>query len=85
MYLTHNSDESNSGSINYKKTQQYISYLYLNICSTCTIQNNFAFTEGKSCFPSMSKIKLENGKIIPMSELQTGDRVQTGKYIYIYI
>ena len=31
-----------------------------------------------SCFPSMATIKLENGKIITMSELQKGDKVQIG-------
>ena len=30
------------------------------------------------CFPSKTKIKLENGKIVTMSELQKGDKVQTG-------
>ena len=30
------------------------------------------------CFPSNTKIKLENGKIVTMSQLQNGDKVQTG-------
>ena len=30
------------------------------------------------CFPSTAKVTLENGKSIKMSELQVGDRVQTG-------
>ena len=30
------------------------------------------------CFPSTAKVKLENDKSIMMSELQIGDRVQTG-------
>ena len=34
---------------------------------------------GKSCFPSQTKIRLENGEIVTMSELQEGDKVQTGK------
>ena len=31
-----------------------------------------------SCFPSTARVSLENGKSLTMSELQTGDRVQTG-------
>ena len=31
-----------------------------------------------SCFPAVSKVYLENGKSVTMSELQIGDRVQTG-------
>ena len=31
------------------------------------------------CFPSVAKTKLKNGKLVPMSELQIGDKVQTGK------
>ena len=30
------------------------------------------------CFPSAGKVKLENGKVVQMSELQVGDKVQTG-------
>ena len=33
-----------------------------------------------SCFPSIAKVKLQNGKSITMSELQIGDQVQTGVY-----
>ena len=44
-------------------TQAYVVYLY--------------FLD-KSCFPSQTKIKLENGEIVTMSELQEGDKVQTG-------
>ena len=32
-----------------------------------------------SCFPSTSKVNLESGKSVTMSELQLGDRVKTGK------
>ena len=32
----------------------------------------------ENCFPSAANVLLENGKTITMSELQTGDRVQTG-------
>ena len=31
-----------------------------------------------TCFPSASKVTLENGKLVTMSELKTGDKVQTG-------
>ena len=30
------------------------------------------------CFPSSSKVNLENGKSVPMSDLQLGDQVKTG-------
>ena len=30
------------------------------------------------CFPSMAKVKLENGKTVAMSELQKGDIVHSG-------
>ena len=32
----------------------------------------------KECFPSTAQLILENGKSVAMSELQVGDRVQTG-------
>ena len=32
----------------------------------------------KKCFPGSASIKLENGRSVRMSELQVGDRVQTG-------
>ena len=41
----------------------------LNCCS-CSSSDN--------CFPATSKVKLMNGKSVPMSELQVGDEVQTG-------
>ena len=31
-----------------------------------------------ACFPAMAKVKLENGKIVTMSKLQKGDKVQIG-------
>ena len=37
----------------------------------------------KSCFPSQTKIRLENGEIVTMSELQEGDKVQTGKKLQV--
>ena len=41
---------------------------------TCNIAH---FTE-RGCFPSNTKIKLGNGQIVMMSDLQKGDKVQTG-------
>ena len=38
-------------------------------------------SRGRGCFRSMAKIKLENGHLVTMSELQIGDRVQTGREI----
>ena len=32
-----------------------------------------------ACFPSTVRVSLENGKSVTMSELQVGDKVQTGK------
>ena len=32
----------------------------------------------KGCFPSSVKVRLEDGKSVAMSDLQIGDRVQTG-------
>ena len=34
--------------------------------------------ETKGCFPSNIKLRLEDGNSVVMSELQVGDRVQTG-------
>ena len=31
-----------------------------------------------SCFPSFAKVGIENGKVIAMSDLQLGDRIETG-------
>ena len=33
---------------------------------------------GSTCFPGTARLTLENGKAVSMSELQVGDRVQTG-------
>ena len=38
---------------------------------------------GTTCFPSTSKVKLGNGKVVTMSELQLGDQVQTGNGFFI--
>ena len=32
----------------------------------------------EACFPSTAKLSLGNGKTVAMSELQVGDRIQTG-------
>ena len=37
--------------------------------------------ESSSCFPSMAKVKFENGNSVMMSELQIGDKIQTGSDI----
>ena len=39
----------------------------------------------KCCFPATGRLILENGKSITMSELQVGDRVQTGISILCHI
>ena len=33
---------------------------------------------GGFCFPAMARVKVENGYSMTISELQTGDQVQTG-------
>ena len=43
-------------------------------CKSCSI-----------CFPGIARLNLENGKSITMSELQVGDRVQTGIGILCHI
>ena len=35
-------------------------------------------SSSRGCFPSSFKVSLENGDSVTMSELQIGDRVQTG-------
>ena len=34
--------------------------------------------KSSSCFPSFAKVMIENGKMITMSDLQLGDRLETG-------
>ena len=41
-------------------------------CCDCTVV--------PKCFPTAAKVRLENGKMVKMSELQTGDRVQTNRH-----
>ena len=45
----------------------------------------FFFEAGRSCFPSTATVKVENGKSLAMSELQIGDKVQTGISIKKFI
>ena len=33
---------------------------------------------GSKCFPSLVRVKLQDGRLVKMSELQIGDQVQTG-------
>ena len=40
------------------------------------------FQKKKKCFSSASEVNLENGKSVTISELQLGDRVQTGNEIF---
>ena len=35
------------------------------------------------CFPAAARVSIENGKSIRMSELQVGDRVQSGRQIQV--
>ena len=51
----------------------YINYR----CCTCSPPSSSS-DSGEGCFPSFAKVNLENGKSVTMSELQVGDRVQTG-------
>ena len=39
------------------------------------------FAEG--CFPSLAKVKVENGKSLTMSEIKIRDKVQTGKQMLL--
>ena len=39
----------------------------------------------KRCFPSTAKLNLKNGESVTMSELQVGDRVQTGKHVVTFL
>ena len=36
------------------------------------------FAVNVACFPSVAIVKVENGKSVVMSDLQIGDRVETG-------
>ena len=39
----------------------------------------------KGCFPAASKVSLENGKSVTMSELQVADKVKTGKALAVFL
>ena len=45
-----------------------------------TLNNNAAKNGGggRGCFPVSARLSLESGKSVAMSELQIGDKVQTG-------
>ena len=44
----------------------------------CFFENATEECDTANCFPSTAKVNLENGKSVRMSELQVGDKVQTG-------
>ena len=46
---------------------------------------HFTDSGGGGCFPSVARVQLEHGKSILMSELQTGDRVQTGRDFFVKV
>ena len=55
-------------------------------CAKCRISDFSSISS--TCFPTTALVKLETGISIAMSELQVGDKVQTGMisiYIYIYL
>ena len=50
----------------------------------CTIRGRTHCGDVKRCFPSLSKVNLANGISKRMSELQIGDKVQSGmNFIYL--
>ena len=53
-------------------------YLYFVVTTTTTPSPS----SSSGCFPSESRVKLENGKSVTMSELQIGDKIQTGTHQY---
>ena len=63
--------------------------MFFNEISIFYVKDIYVFTQAhivyfyllglEYCFPSKTKLKLENGKIVTMSKLQEGDKVQTGK------
>ena len=52
------------------------------LCNICSFLFQLSTTTAPapppSCFPSMAKLKLENGNLVTMSELQLGNKVQIG-------
>ena len=56
-------------------------YLYFLVTTTTTTTTTTPSPSSSSgCFPSESRVKLENGKSATMSELQIGDKIQTGTH-----
>ena len=53
-------------------------YLYFLVTTTTTATPSPSSSSG--CFPSESRVKLENGESVTMSELQIGDKIQTGTH-----
>ena len=66
----------------------YSGRLLRNVCKACgckcgtewnkDVAGHHRCKKCKNCFPGTARLTLENGKSITMSELQVGDRVQTG-------
>ena len=54
-------------------------YLYF-VVTTTTTTTTPSPSSSSGCFPSESRVKLENGKLVAMSELQIGDKIQTGTH-----
>ena len=52
-------------------------------CKVCPTTTRPPSSGGWGCFPSAARATLRNGRSIAMSELQTADRVQTGKLLYL--
>ena len=65
--------------------QHYDSKSKLIECKTCYCEEHnlcecdTGCCQCGNCFPSTARVSLENGKVKTMSELNVGDRVQTGK------
>ena len=49
--------------------------------TTATTTTTTKAPSGGGCFHSTLRVQLKNGKLLPMSELQKGDKVQTGRDI----
>ena len=62
------------------KTDGVTSY---HCCHSCPTPPPPPSSSGGGCFPSSATVSIENGKSISMSNLQVGDRVQTGIHILL--
>ena len=69
----------------------YSPSIKLHTCAACNCPCGTEFDEHgwqwcvacvRRCFPASARLTLENGDSVTMSELQTGDRVQTGINIF---